>query len=352
MELNFQLLCIVIVIFFVVFSLIKVYRSLDIEDIVEPIISGSSTIISIFIFLGYFNNIDRMISDLLVFTFKNSIRDNGIVHIVLLLVSFYTIKLLIFYILSLFNSLLFDSNIKKFNKKNPVYILLVTAFGVIRGLIFVVLIVTSMVIYNGTIGEENKFASIQELNIYKNLEGIISSENISVVTNGVIENVSDNKIIYYNGITIDEGVKSSSEIDSKALELVEGKNNDREKAKAIYEWIGKNISYDDEKATEVMELKNNYESGSIVTFRDKKGICFDYSCLLTSMCKAVNIKSRIIVGDAFNGSEYVSHAWNQVYLKDEGIWINIDSTFYSAGNYFDNKDFEEDHSALKIAGEY
>ncbi len=352
MELNFQLLCIGIVVFFVIFSLIKIYRSLDIDDIIEPIISGGSTILSIFVFLGCFKSIDRMITDLLIFTFKSSIRDNGLVHIVLLLISFYVIKILAFYILSLFNSLLFNSHFKNLSKKNPIYIFLVIVFGAIRGLIFIVLIVTSMVIYNGTVGDGNKFASVQELKIYKNLEGLIGSENISVVTNGVIENVSDNKIIYYNGITIDEGIKSNSEIDNKALGLVEGKDNDREKAKAIYEWIGKNISYDDEKATAVMELKNDYESGSIVTFKDKKGICFDYACLVTSMCKAANIKSRIIVGEAFNGSEYVSHAWNQVYLKDEGIWINIDATFYSAGDYFDNKNFNDDHTPLKIAGEY
>ena len=101
-----------------------------------------------------------------------------------------------------------------------------------------------------------------------------------------------------------------------------------------------------------MELNNICESGAIITFNEKKGICFDFACLFTAMAKDIGLKSRIIVGNAFNGSEYISHAWNQAYLEDEEKWINIDSTFYNAGEYFDNYNFNEDHISEKIAGEY
>ena len=101
-----------------------------------------------------------------------------------------------------------------------------------------------------------------------------------------------------------------------------------------------------------MELNGNYESGAIITFNKKRGICFDFSCLFTAMAKDIGLKSRIIVGKAFNGNEYISHAWNQVYLEDENRWINIDSTFYNAGEYFDSCNFNEDHILEKIAGEY
>ena len=39
----------------------------------------------------------------------------------------------------------------------------------------------------------------------------------------------------------------------------------------------------------------------------------------------------------------MGHAWNEVYRKEEGKWINVDRTFYIAGNYFDNEDFDNDH---------
>ena len=54
---------------------------------------------------------------------------------------------------------------------------------------------------------------------------------------------------------------------------------------------------------------------------------------------------------AFDGEKYVGHAWNQIYLKDENKWINVDTTFYDAGNYFDSNLFNE-HKVENIAGEW
>ena len=70
------------------------------------------------------------------------------------------------------------------------------------------------------------------------------------------------------------------------------------------------------------------------------------------MCRAVNIKVRMIIGEAYNGEEYISHAWNQVYLKNQRKWINVDPTFYMAGNYFNNPNFNSDHKEKSIAGEW
>jgi transglutaminase/protease-like cytokinesis protein 3 len=181
---------------------------------------------------------------------------------------------------------------------------------------------------------------------------MVDSKKVQVISNGLKENISSNKIIYYNGITLDEGVKSNASIDNKAKALVSRDTSDRGKARSIYRWVGSNVIYDDEKADSIMENTSSFESGAIPTFRDKRGICFDYACLYTAMCNAIGLKNRIIVGDAYNGSEFVSHAWNQVYLEDEGKWINVDPTFYISGNYFDSSNFEETHRTKNIAGEF
>lgn len=177
----------------------------------------------------------------------------------------------------------------------------------------------------------------------------VTQDNI----NNLNENLQNRKVIvYYNGITLDEGVKSNSKIDGFAKELGSKGTLSREKAKILYNWVGNNINYDQEKANQVLNNDFNIKSGAIPTFQTRKGICFDYACLYVAMARANGLKVRIVTGEGFNGVSWVSHAWNQVYLSEEARWINVDPTFYKGGNYFDSKRFERDHRDSKIAGEW
>ncbi|MCB2296979.1 transglutaminase-like domain-containing protein [Clostridium tagluense] len=159
-------------------------------------------------------------------------------------------------------------------------------------------------------------------------------------------------ITYYNGVTLDQGVQSNGEIDKFAINLVRNKNAIREKAKLIYNWVGSEVVYDDAKANRVLNNDLEVKSGAVPTFDSKSGICFDYACLFVAMCRANNIKVRIITGQGFNGNNWVSHAWNQVYIEDENKWINVDPTFLIGGDYFDSKRFVIDHKEESIAGEW
>ena len=83
------------------------------------------------------------------------------------------------------------------------------------------------------------------------------------------------EIIIYNGITIDDGIRSNDEIDSKANQLTRDASSDREKAKILYEWIGSNIEYDNGKAEIVLsgvEKNQMPESGAICAFDTRSGI--------------------------------------------------------------------------------
>lgn len=164
--------------------------------------------------------------------------------------------------------------------------------------------------------------------------------------------VSSRTIIYYNGVTIDEGIRSDAQIDNFARKLAGSKDTTQDKAKIIYEWVGKNIDYDNEKAKKVMANDYDVKSGAVPTFESRKGICFDYACLYTAMCRANNIKVRIITGEGFNGVSWVSHAWNQVYVPEKDTWINVDTTFSKGGNYFNSRRFDFDHKNAQIAGEW
>ncbi|AKA71806.1 transglutaminase-like domain-containing protein [Clostridium scatologenes] len=194
--------------------------------------------------------------------------------------------------------------------------------------------------------------------IAKKLPSIIDNSFKIVIKQGESKETSpgrvnnDRTVVYYNGVTLDQGVKSNDEINKFSRSIVSKEDTTKSKAKIIYNWIGKNIAYDHDKANKVLNNDFNVQSGAIYTYDTRKGICFDYSCLYVAMCRANGIKVRLITGEGFNGVSWVSHAWNQVYLPEEQKWINVDSTFYRGGNYFNSQRFQLDHKNAQIAGEW
>lgn len=160
-------------------------------------------------------------------------------------------------------------------------------------------------------------------------------------------------IEYFNGVTLDEAVKSNEEIDDMAKKIVGAEKDEKKKAYLIYKWISRNIKYDIEKAERISKSSEGTESGSIVTFNTRKGICFDYSSLYVTMCSEVGLKVRLITGLGYSGVAWGDHAWNQVYCSAEKRWINLDATFGASGiNYFDKRNFEVDHSDEEVQGEW
>ena len=159
-------------------------------------------------------------------------------------------------------------------------------------------------------------------------------------------------IEYFNGVTLDEAVKSTPDIDKTAIQVTQEAESSREKAFVIYDWITENVVYDYEKAEKISTGQRNVSSGAIVAYETGKGICFDYSSLYVSMCRAVDLKVRLVTGLGFSGISWGDHAWNQVYIEEEDRWINVDTTFGTNGDYFDKPDFSVDHKYDEIQGEW
>lgn len=159
-------------------------------------------------------------------------------------------------------------------------------------------------------------------------------------------------ITYFNGVTLDEAVKSNSAIDAAARSIVGDETNPRQQANLLYRWISRNIKYDYNKAAQLSQNPNGMASGSIVAFNARSGICFDYASLYVSMCRAVGLKVRLVTGLGYSGVVWGDHAWNQVYIPAENQWINVDSTFGVQGDYFDNSDFGSDHQYAQVQGEW
>ncbi|MDD3169366.1 MAG: transglutaminase-like domain-containing protein [Eubacteriales bacterium] len=160
-------------------------------------------------------------------------------------------------------------------------------------------------------------------------------------------------IKYFNGMTIDEAVKSNSEIDDTAKQIVGIEKDEMKKAYLLYKWVSKNIKYDFAKAEIVLENPSRVNSGSIITFEERTGVCFDYSCLYVSMCRAVGINVRLVSGLGNSGPGWGGHVWNQVYDPEEKRWINVDPTYGNSGyDYFDNPDFSLNHKYDVIQAEW
>ncbi|AGK97983.1 transglutaminase-like domain-containing protein [Clostridium pasteurianum] len=182
---------------------------------------------------------------------------------------------------------------------------------------------------------------------------VVKQNNLQNLPNGKISDTSPGRtIVYYNGVTLDEGIKSNQQINNFARNLVEREGNTTSKAKKLYDWEGQNIAYDYNKANLVLNNNFDIQSGAIPTFESRKGICFDYACLYVAMARADNMKVRLVTGEGFNGVSWVSHAWNMVYIPETDKWINVDTTFSKGGNYFNSRIFDLDHRNAKIIGEW
>lgn len=186
--------------------------------------------------------------------------------------------------------------------------------------------------------------------ISKNIDSAVES-NKEPKSENVVES-NKNVINLYNGVTLEQGIKSNEAINKKAKELTKNAKSSREKAKRVYTWISENINYDDNKAENISEKTSEYKSGAIEAFETRKGICFDYSCLYVAMAREAGLKVRIVTGEGFNGKEWGPHSWNEVYLPEKNQWITVDPTFGKAGNYFDSKKNSESHRDGKIVGEW
>ena len=107
---------------------------------------------------------------------------------------------------------------------------------------------------------------------------------------------------------------ADSQAVSKGSDLAKDTYSDLDVVQNIYNYVIKNISYDTEKAQNV---SYGYVPDVDDTLSSKKGICFDYAALMTSMLRSQNIPTKLEVG--YSGDAY--HAWISTYIDDNG-WVD------------------------------
>lgn len=99
-----------------------------------------------------------------------------------------------------------------------------------------------------------------------------------------------------------------------AAKLSKGAKDDLSIVKTVYNYVVKNVKYDDKKAENV---QSGYLPSVDETLKTKKGICFDYAALMTAMLRSQGIPTKLEIG--YSGNIY--HAWISTWLNEKG-WVD------------------------------
>jgi len=125
-----------------------------------------------------------------------------------------------------------------------------------------------------------------------------------------------------------------------------------QKAKKLYDFVAKNLSYDQQKASPRIE-----RFGAVKAWENKdRALCMEYTDLLIAILRAADIPSRELDGYAAGGvlpgstdSSDILHTWVQIFDKDRG-WFMVDPTWESTTgeDYFNSWDYS--HLAFVVKG--
>ena len=112
----------------------------------------------------------------------------------------------------------------KSSEKRAIPLCIISGFlGFIKGLVIILIAFVGVITYNRTIGDNNKIDLFNDFLAYDRIKTIIFTEtsfknDMHPVNDNTISTA--NNIIYYNGVTLEEGIQSNEEIDNKAKEIV------------------------------------------------------------------------------------------------------------------------------------
>jgi transglutaminase-like putative cysteine protease len=101
-----------------------------------------------------------------------------------------------------------------------------------------------------------------------------------------------------------------------ALDVVAGKRPGYEQVAAISTWIRENIEY--------RYGVSDASTTASDTLRDKAGVCRDFSHIGLSLCRALTIPARMVVGYLHRLEPMDLHAWFEAFL--DGRWYVFDAT--------------------------
>ena len=146
---------------------------------------------------------------------------------------------------------------------------------------------------------------------------------------------------------------NSTEIKNLALEITKNKTTDKEKGRAIYDYVVNTLKYN----KEALNVQNRGRIGALgVLNNTNDAICQEYTDLFVALSRSIGIPSRMLAGYTSAEIGYdlpnnALHAWAEFYTEEEG-WITVDPTWESTSggyNFFGNVGLS--HFVLAIRGD-
>jgi len=115
---------------------------------------------------------------------------------------------------------------------------------------------------------------------------------------------------------------------------------DRDKARAIFYWLTKNIAYSAKLG--YVSTNDNYCTVVNTAFQRKTGVCMDYAALFDTLAKLTGLTSHIVEGSTRQTflTSVIGHAWNAVKL--DSTWRLLDATWGSG--YLKNQVFVKERN--------
>jgi transglutaminase-like putative cysteine protease len=152
-------------------------------------------------------------------------------------------------------------------------------------------------------------------------ENITGNKYKYISTKQVELNLDDEKKVFLASIQNINWDNSKSTV-KKANEITKGLKSDKDKIKAVYDYITNNIAYDYNK---ISTLPSTYVPNIDNIITSGKGICYDYASVFAAMLRSQGIPTKLVKGYSKNVSGY--HAWNEIYDSEAGKWIIVDTTY-------------------------
>lgn len=108
----------------------------------------------------------------------------------------------------------------------------------------------------------------------------------------------------------------SDQLGNLAVEITRDSEAGYDQAEAIRQWIHENVTY---------QYGTSDSSTSAVDTANKRiGVCRDFTHLGISLCRALNIPARMVVGYLYQLDPMDLHAWFEAYV--DGRWFTFDAT--------------------------
>lgn len=133
-------------------------------------------------------------------------------------------------------------------------------------------------------------------------------------------NIMEDPVLIPQEVNATELTEADEDIAAKASELVDS-DSTLMTLRNMLEWVNGNIEYD------VLYFGQNKNAQEV--FRERRGVCVEYSHLLISMLNSEGIKTRYVNGYVIS-EDWQPHAWTEAYVPGYG-WIPIDPTFNQIG---------------------